>query len=322
MTIKQLDLNFFKVFDAVMRTRSVAAAARELGLTSSAVSHTLARLRQAFGDDLFVLRDGTMQPTPFALELEIDIVSGLSKFAAALRPREFKPASSVRTFRIAAGDYFTSTLFPRLLAKLATEAPGVNVKIFPCNRLDVVEELDQGHIDLALGWFADLPERMIRKTIMLEQEALVVRRGHPLSKGRVTVERLLSYPRLVVELSGSEEVARDGFHHERGVSRRVWIERLLLAPTTEGQEAVGRVAVTVPYFTAVAPIIQATDMVAVLPRRLALQAAKRGQVVTLKPPYVPASVGLEAIFQQEQESDQGLKWIIDELAASAQDLGK
>jgi DNA-binding transcriptional LysR family regulator len=85
---------------------------------------------------------------------------------------------------------------------------------------------------------------------------------------------------------------------------------------------VGRVAVTVPYFTAVAPIIQATDMVAVLPRRLALQAAKRGQVVTLKPPYVPASVGLEAIFQQEQESDQGLKWIIDELAASAQDLGK
>lgn len=322
MNIRHVDLNLFKVFDAVMQKRSVTGAAEELCLSPSAVSHSLGRLRQAFDDDLFVSKGGSMQPTRRALELKADIVGGMSRFAATLASKDFEPAKAARTFRIAAGDYFTTVVFPRLVAKVLAKAPGINFKIFPCNRLDVVTELDEGHIDFALGWFGSLPGRMIRKTIAQEEEALAVRANHPLLGRSLTIDLLLSYPRVVVELSGSEDISRDGFHHERGVSRRVWIERLIIDQTRENHAAIGGVAVTVPYFAAVAPILQATDMVATLPKRLALLAVEQGLLALLDSPYPPASVGWDLIFQQQQENDQGLKWIIQELIATMQEIDR
>jgi DNA-binding transcriptional LysR family regulator len=320
MSIKKFDLNLFETFDAVMKTRSVTEAANELSLSPSAVSHALKRLRKIFADELFTSKGGAMQPTALALSLNANIARGLSSFASALGSRDFVPGETARTFRIAAGDYFATIFLPRLVARVTDKAPDIHFRIFPCNRLDVVGELDDGHIDFALGWFGDLPERMVRKTILYDQEALVVRRGHPLLDGQLTIERLFSYGRIVVELSGSEDLAKDGYHHEQGVSRRLWIERLLVGPTETGVDAVGTVAVTVPYFAAAAPILQATDLVSALPRRLALMGAKQFGLALLEPPYVPASVGLQALYLQKQESDFGFKWLMSELDAAIKDV--
>jgi DNA-binding transcriptional LysR family regulator len=228
LPVRRVDLNLFRVFEAIMRHRSVAGASRELNITASAVSHALARLRQLLDDPLFILADTGMTPTRRALELAPDINEGLRRFSEAVSSRTFDPAGSARTFRIAMSDYAALTLLPQIAGRIGKAAPNINLRIFPLSRLDLVNHLDNGQVEMAVGRFSNLPKRMRRMTVLTETETLVARRGHPLTSEKVTMERLFAFPHVVVELSGSGERTADGFIDEQGVERRVWIERLRL----------------------------------------------------------------------------------------------
>lgn len=311
MSRQRIDLNLFRVFDAVMQHRSVSGASAELGVTSSAVSHALSRLRQALGDELFISGETGMEPTSRALELAPGIRDGLAQIDDVVVARPFVPSETVRTFRIAATDYAAVTILPHLIGRMAQAASQSDLRIFPFSRMDVVRQLDDGRIDLIVGWFGDLPDRMRRSTIIVDKEAVVVRPGHPLTEGPVTRERLFAFPFLVVELTGTEEQATDGFLDDRGVSRRVWIDRLLIE--TDDENLVGRVAVSVPHYAAVPPMLRATDMIATLPHRLALPAVEQGALVMLDLPYEPLAVAVEVVRHQRADRDAGLHWLTMEL---------
>jgi DNA-binding transcriptional LysR family regulator len=145
-----------------------------------------------------------------------------------------------------------------------------------------------------------------------DREAVVVRPGHPLAAGPVTLERIFAFPFLVVELTGSGDPGTEGFLDDRGVWRRVWIDRLLIE-TGHGGELVGHVAVSVPYYAAVPPMLAETDMVASLPLRLARRAVEAGQVVMLDLPYEPLTVPFEVIWHQRADRDPAVQWLIGEL---------
>jgi DNA-binding transcriptional LysR family regulator len=313
MSTKQLDLNLFVVFAAVMRHRNVAAAARELGLERSAVSKALGRLRAALGDPLFVSGPGGMEPTELAIHLTSDVTEGLTRLTRAVALSPFVPQTTARTFHIAAGDYSTAMILPSLMARITVVAPQVHLRVFPANRLDVIANLDDGRIDLAFGWFDSVPERMRRSSVAVEREVILVREGHPLTEGEVTTERLLSFRRIVVELTGSEEQAVAGFLDERGSSRRVWIDRLLVGATPGNEGLIGEVAMSVPYFSAVPSVLQLTDMVAVLPQQLALRMSRQDKVVVLDTPYQPAEVRVDAVWHERIDRDAGGRWLIDQL---------
>jgi DNA-binding transcriptional LysR family regulator len=153
---------------------------------------------------------------------------------------------------------------------------------------------------------------MRRATIDHESEAIVVRAGHPLTEAPVTKERLFAYPYVVVELTGTEEDTIDGFVDDRGVWRRVWIERLLIETGDDDQGLVGRVAVAVPHFAAVPSIVCQTDMVATLPRRLALRFAEQHDLVILDLPYAPLEVPIELVWHQRADRDAGTQWLMGE----------
>jgi DNA-binding transcriptional LysR family regulator len=310
VTIEKLDLNLFKVFQAVLRHRSVSAASRELNVTSSAVSHALARLRQAIGDELFVSGESGMEPTPRARELAPGVSDGLERITRAISAQPFKASETHRTFRIAATDNFAITMLPRLVERMTSVSPQINLSIFPTTRLDVIRALDEGQIDFVVGWFRDLPERMRRATVAVEHETVVVRAGHPLTTGPVTRERLLAFPHIVVETTGGEAEPVDGYVDDRGAFRRVWIERLLMETEGTDRGLLGRVAISVPYHGAVAPLLLVSDMVATLPRRLANAAAAESRLVLLDLPYEPLAVSLEAVWHQRSDRDQGIRWLI------------
>jgi len=305
--IQRIDLNLFRVFEAIMQHRSVTAASRQLGVTPSAVSHALSRLRHALADELFVSGEAGMEPTPRALQLAPEIRDGLGRIDLALGSGPFVPADALRTFRVATSDYVAAAILPPLLAHIGSAAPRIDLRIFPLNRTDVIHQLDDGRVDLVLGWFGELPDRIRRTPIFKDQEALVVRAGHPLSEGAVTKERLFAFPHVVVELTGEEEQAGDGFLNERGVSRRIWIERLLIEMSDPDQGLMGRVAISVPHYATVPALLRATDMVATLPRRFALA---QPSLVVLDLPYEPLVVDVEAIWHQRADLDAGLKWLI------------
>jgi DNA-binding transcriptional LysR family regulator len=311
--MRRIDLNLFRVFEAVMQHRSVSGASRELGVTASAVSHALARLRQAIGDDLFVLGEAGMEPTARALELAPGVRDGLGRIERAVNTKPFVPSEALRTFRIAASDHITAMMLPHVIGRVIKAAPQVDFRIFPFNRLDVVRYLDKGQVDLVMGWFGDLPDRMRRRTVGHASEAIVVRAGHPLTQGPVTKQRLFEFPYVVVELTGMEEETVDGYIDDRGVLRRVWIERLLIEMGDSDQGLVGRVAVSVPHFAAVPAILAQTDMAATLPRQLALHYAAQHDLVILDLPYEPLAVPVELVWHERTERDAGTQWLITQL---------
>jgi DNA-binding transcriptional LysR family regulator len=315
--IRKIDLNLFRVFDAVMQQRSVSRAAKALSVTPSAISHSLSRLRAAIDDDLFIPGGSGMQPTPRAVELAADIRNGLQNFHSALMTKPFVPAHAVRMFRIAASDHVSVLVLPRLIQRLAETAPNIDLRIFPLSRLDAVRQLEGDRLDLLIGWLGGLPDTVHRSSLYPEQEAMVVRVGHPLTKGKISKRKLFEFPHVVVEMTGTEENERDGFLDDEGVSRRVWCERALLEFQDKNVSLVGRAAVCVPYFAAVPPILEMTDLVATLPRRLAVWLAKRNSIVLLKLPYQPIAFEIEMVWHDRLAGDPGFRWIREALASSA-----
>ncbi len=311
--MRRIDLNLFRVFEAVLQHRSIKGASQELCVTASAVSHALSRLRQALGDELFVPGETGMEPTARALELAPGIRDGLGQIDVAISAKPFVPSEAVRTIRIAATDYAAITILPHLVARLARVAPQINLRVFPFSRTDVVRHLDESRIDLIVGWFDTLPDRMCRTKVLVEREAMVVRAEHPLTEGAVTTERLFAYPHIVVELTGSEEMIVDGFLDDRGVWRRVWIERMLIDMSDTEKGLVGRVAVSVPHYAAVPPMLRLTDMVATLPLSLARLAVEHGALTMLNLPYEPLAVPIEVVWHRRAEADIGLQWLVSEL---------
>ncbi len=320
MSLQRIDLNLFRAFEAILEQGSVSGAAKTLGVTPSAVSHALPRLRRALDDELFVHGDHGMEPTRRALDLAPSIRDGLGRIDEAIGARPFVPADATRAFRISLTDFGAVALLPGLIRRLSEVAPQVELRVFPCNRTDVIRHLDEGRIDLVVSWFADLPPRMRRTPLFLEKEAVVVRREHPLTEGPVTLARLLGFPFLVVELTGSEDQGSDGFMDERGVWRRVWIDRLVIETSAKDKDMVGHVAVSLPHFAAVPDILAGTDMVATLPERLARRAVDQGVLAILDLPYEPLEVSFDAIWHQRSDRDAGLQWLLETLADTARSV--
>jgi DNA-binding transcriptional LysR family regulator len=319
---RRVDLNLFRILEAIMRHRSVAGASRELAITPSAVSHALARLRRELGDPLFIGVEGRMVPTPRALELAPIISDGLGRFNDVVRSRQFNPLLVSRTFRIGMSDYATMGLLPVIIERIKTFAPNVNLRILPLHRLDLAESLGNGELDLAVGFFQGLPKRVRRMPVAVESEVLVVRVGHPLTCEPLTMKRVFAFPLIAADLSRSEERMCDGFIDEQGLVRRAWLEQLLSSKDRKPGAAHGRIAVSVPHFSAAARLASLSDMVTILPRRIALLEAEREPLAVLELPYDLNQMTVEAIWHQHADQDAGLQWLATEILQVGDSFGQ
>lgn len=163
--LRRLDLTLLLVFLGLVRHRKAADVATELGLTQSAISQAVKRLRDIFQDDLFLRRPHGMEPTATALALEDPVRRAVEALRGALgAARAFDPMQAKGVVRIAAIDAEQAVLIPPLAARLRQAAPGLRLSVLPLGRGDAVEALTEGRADLALGFIWDLPD-----TIMAEQ---------------------------------------------------------------------------------------------------------------------------------------------------------
>jgi DNA-binding transcriptional LysR family regulator len=184
--IRMVDLNLFRVFDAMMQDRTVRAASRRLSVTPSAVSHALRRLRQSLRDELFVSTESSMQPTRRALEIAPTIREGLEKLELALVRKEPNRPEALRTFRIVATDYAWMVILPRLVKRLSGSAPRVALQVSARNHLDLGQNLQTGRCDLFIGPFDKLQAGLRRSKLLSDDEVIAVRNAHPLTLGEVT----------------------------------------------------------------------------------------------------------------------------------------
>ena len=171
--LRRLDLNLLVALDALLRRRSVSAAADELAMSPSALSHALARLRVALDDELFVRIGNAMQPTAHAERLAGPVSAALALLSNGLaQAGRFDPATSDRCFTLAATDYTTFAMLPALVAQVQDLAPRLRFQIVHAQNQDYAEDLASGRLDFALGYVEDMAEPARHRELRLADRSL------------------------------------------------------------------------------------------------------------------------------------------------------
>ena len=181
MHFERIDLNLFRVFEAVMREGGITAAARTLNLSQPAVSHALARLREAVGDPLFERQGRSMVPTPMARSLAGPVREALGGLENTLRTLDrFDPATARRRFTVAMRPQLEEQLLPPVIRRLGREAPGIDLTSTPVDWRNMAASLADGTLDVAIDVAGPLGPDIRRRRLRDERTVVLARRGHPL----------------------------------------------------------------------------------------------------------------------------------------------
>ncbi|QPM90930.1 LysR family transcriptional regulator [Pseudooceanicola algae] len=300
-TLLRFDLNLIKVFLAVWDSGNLTIAAGRLGLTQPAVSHALRRLRDEFGDPLFVRSGNGMAPTQMAASLRSAFEESLRLVADTMQATtQFDPATAARQFRVAMTDTGEFVILPRLLAALQTVAPDVRVRSSRIAPDDIASALRTGQVDAAIGYQPRLPETScLGWPVMRDRIVCLFRSGHPLEARDWTPDAFSGLSFL--------DVGQDATGY------RMARERIadLGIPY--------RVVAQVDHFTIVPEIIRRTDFVALFPYSVCALMNRHGEFGFCELPFDVPDFDVNFWIHDSFASDPGLIWLHGLLAQTLQD---
>jgi DNA-binding transcriptional LysR family regulator len=304
-----LDLNLLRVFDALIEEHSVTRAGERLGLSQSAISHALNRLRYVLNDELFVRMPDGMRPTIRAAEIAPRLREGLLQLQLALGPARFDPAHTERRFTIACTEYVGTILMPRLIARLRCLAPNAELRIRPSN-MGVAEPLLAGRVDLAIGSFRRVPEPFAYEPLYQETRVWVLSADHPAARDDLTLERLASLSHLIISATGEDEQAVNGYVSDHGLERLVTRSEVGLLQGALAAHGLCRVIrLTTPHFLGALAMVSQSDMAAPLPRRLAAAFAEQYRLKLFEPPYPSPPFDIMALWHRDHGNEPAIAWL-------------
>ena len=239
-----------RALDNVLSFRNVSKAGDDLGLTQSAVSHTLALLRRHYDDELLVRRGRTMELTPFAEALREPVRSALRQIEDVSHLRkQFDPAALTRSCAIAARDLTLSSFAPGLIARFHTEAPAASLRIVPWEADRLAEQLATGVCDLAIGVDPPRNDGGLRIRKLYQDNYVVVCARSNAPPGALSLDDLVRRPAIVASRTDKSVSPVDEALAARGLARHVVMRSA--------------------YFLAALSIVGETELLMVVPRRLA-----------------------------------------------------
>jgi DNA-binding transcriptional LysR family regulator len=290
LPLHQLDLNLLVVFRQLLAERSVSRAAQALELSQPAVSNALARLRRLLGDELFVRTPLGMEPTPYAETIAEGVVYALGMVQDTLNQKNaFDPLTSTRRFTIGMTDIGEIWFLPRLMGLLAERAPGVTLSTVRNAAVNLREDMEAGKVDLAIGLLPQLKSGFFQRKLLSTRYVCLMRKGHPLDKARVSLKEFSAAEHLMVVSPGT------GHSQIDELMRRVSIQR--------------KVRLTVPHFTPVGHLLQASDMLATVTEQLALKSAVPFDLVSKKHPVELPEVAINLFWHAKAHKDAANQWL-------------
>lgn len=301
-----LDLNLLRVFDVLLEERSVTRAGARLGLTQSAVSHALNRLRYALGDELFVRDSQGMTPTPRAVEIGPGLHAALNQVQSAILPAVFDPATTERRFAISAGAYSCAVIVPAVALAMQAEAPGARLEIGELMP-DMVEALDSGRVDFVIAGFDSVPERFGHERLLVEALAWIVRGDHPLAEGPVSFADLAEVAHVLV--SSRRDLFTQGGGRRAVTVRSSWEDRGAFESELAKRGLTRQISVTVPDTYAALAVVARSDMAALIPRRLALLSAQSGRLKLIEPPYESPAIDVTLLYRKDRIAEPAIAWM-------------
>lgn len=292
MLPRNLDLNLLKAFDALIDERNLTRAAERLAVTQPAVSATLNRLRDAFGDPLFVRTQRGMAPTARALALSAPIKRILAEIGAVLQPAAFDPAAADFTVSVSATDYALRAVVVPFVAALRTSAPGIRLAVVQAQGPELLERMERGELDLALITPQMCPPDLHSRVLFDEHYVCVLREGHAAASAPVLgLDMFCGLDHGIVSLQGG------GF----------------AGPTDEALALAGRqrrVMVSVPSFGMLLDMVRHTDLLAVVPLRLLRE---RDGLVVRQPPLAVSGFTKIVAWHARTHADPRHRWLRDQL---------
>ena len=284
------DLNLLVTLDVLLAEGSVAGAARRLQLSPSAMSRALARLRDAMGDPLLVRAGRGLVPTPRALELRERIGPLVEEAQAALRPAEILDLSHlVRTFTLRTSDGFVENFGPDLVARVRQQAPGVRICFVQKTSKDSAA-LRDGTVDLETGVVDETTGPEVRTRLLFRDRYVgVVRVGHPLTEGAITLARYASASHVLVSRRRFESGPIDDALAALGMTREI-------------ETIVGG-------FSAALVLARTLDLVATVPERHTgnLRAGMHTFALPMPTPMIPVSM----LWHPRMDADAAHRWLRD-----------
>lgn len=301
--IRRLDGGLLLIFRELLLRRRATDVAMRLGLSQSAISQALKRLRDLFQDPLFIRRPHGLEPTQRAIELgpRVDALIEMA-FATLSSDGDFDPRTSRRQFSITAPDHILALLGGDLANALHTHSPNssfVGHRVLLSPALGLVR---RGDIDIAIGQFGDLPQEVSSETLYKEEYCVIARKGHPRISGAIDIADYLEIGHIFVgyPLGG----ALDGTVYDR----------MEMAGTYGSLPEPGVVSTTayVGQWEAALRIVAASDTIADCPRRLAVANAKVFNLQVIDPPYENRPLTMQMVTRSGAQ-DPGVDWLADQI---------
>jgi DNA-binding transcriptional LysR family regulator len=290
MELEEIDLNLLVVFKHLLAERSVSRAAQALDLSQPAVSNALARLRKLLGDELFLRTPAGMEPTPYAEQLAESVTYALGMIHGALNQRtSFDPATSTRSFVVGMTDIGEIHFLPALMRKLRKAAPGVTISTVRNTAVNLRDELESGKVDLAVGLLPQLKGGFFQRRLFSQRYVCLLRQGHALDKKRISLAEFTAAEHLLVVAEGTGHGKVDEILKRSGIERKIIL--------------------TVPHFVAIGHILQATDLVATVPHRLADQMVRPFSLVAMAHPAPLPQVAINVFWHAKFHKLPANQWL-------------
>ena len=220
MQLSRVDLNLLPALAMLLEERSVSRAATAVGLSQSAMSRSLARLRRLLEDELLVRSgEGGYRLTPAAEHIRAQLDDVLPRLQEVLLDREFDPATETRQFCMTGSDYAVTTFGATVFSRVLAAAPNTSVRFLPWHG-KVVQQLHDGGLDLVFSGM-HLQEPIKSRLLFTDQMVCVVHRSHPLSKQEsITLDEYLTCNHLVIDITDGLQPSIDGVLAAHGTPRR------------------------------------------------------------------------------------------------------
>jgi DNA-binding transcriptional LysR family regulator len=288
----KLDLNLLNVAVALLDAGSVTGAAVKLGLSQPSVSAALAKLRAHFNDSLFVRSSDGMSPTPRGAELANAAREILRQIDERLQPEiQFEPTRRHRAFTFALSDVGEIVFLPRLVRTLMNESPETPVRSVSLRPSHLVQALEEGDVDLAIGYFPDLKRGdYFQQRLFLHHFVCLLRSDHPIQGSKFTMGDFLALQHVVVHSEGRSQEIFESFLEASGITRRI--------------------AVYTPHFLSIRRLIASTDLVATVPHALGIEYGKAAfGLKTMEPPFPSPRIELRQHWHRKVHKDARNIWL-------------
>lgn len=286
MNLRSIDLNLLVILDALLDESHVSRAASRLGLSQPATSAALQRCRHLFRDDLLERGRGTMRLTPKAVTLRASLKSLLAEVTDLVDPPNVSLADIRQTIRISMADYPALFVIGPLLENLRDTAPGIDLVIQPWHGADAAKAaLIEGATDIAISVFPNTDDDIQREELLTEHYVVAMREGHPVVE-KFDLESWLSFPHIMVSGRGDQRSPLDAQLAKLGHVRRIGL--------------------VVPTFQMVPNLLQTSDMIAMLPSRVA---PISGELRTFATPIPVSGFTLHLAWHRRQINDAGLQHV-------------